>query len=119
MLGRMSAPRTGAERYFAERRQEPGYDDAYQRARRRIAAIDAVIGALETRRQDLGLTKADLARLAGMKPESVRRLLSSERPNPTLGTLVALSDALDIELTPSARPTATPADGPGTRRRSA
>jgi DNA-binding phage protein len=106
--------RTGAERYFDERLEDPEYRVAYEAARERVEQIDAVIRALDTRRAELGLTKAELARRAEVKPEAIRRLFSSERPNPTLSTLVALAAALDLELRPEPRAHAGP-----TRTRSA
>jgi DNA-binding phage protein len=120
----MVEPRTGAERYFARRLEDPDYREAYERAKERIDQIDAVIGALDDRRAELNLTKAELARRAGVKPESIRRLFSAEKPNPTLATLVALAGALDLELRPKprrVRGSATPARSAasGTRRRTA
>ena len=96
----MASERTGAERYFDGRMADPEFRDAYLEARSRIDAIDAVIRAFEARRTQLGLSKAELARRAGMKPESVRRLLSAERPNPRLSTLVALATPLGLDLVP-------------------
>ena len=71
---------------------------AYAAARRRIDQIDSIIRALDRRRCGLELSKAELARRAGVRPEVIRRLFSAERPNPTLSTLVALAEALDLEL---------------------
>lgn len=90
--------RTGAERYFAERAQEPGFADAYDEARRRIDQIDRLVLALDERRGIMGITKAELARRADIAPEAVRRLFSTDSPNPTIGTLTAIADALDLEL---------------------
>lgn len=58
---------------------------------------------IEQRREQLGLSKADLARLVGMRPEAVRRLLSAGGPNPTLFTVTKLASALgmQIEIKPS------------------
>lgn len=111
----MAEPRTGAERYLAARLGDSEYRSAYKTARRRVDQIDSVIRALDARRAELDLTKAELARRAGIKPEAIRRLFSSERPNPTLGTLVALASALDLELRPEPRVSPKPA----TRKRSA
>jgi DNA-binding phage protein len=120
----MATPRTGAERYLAKKLEDPEYRVAYEQARERIDQIDLVIRALDERRTELNLTKADLARRAGVKPEAIRRLFSAENPNPTLSTLVALAGALDLELRPEprrAKKPATPArsSGSGTRRRTA
>lgn len=119
---------TGAERYLKQRLSEPDYRAAYERARHRIDQIDRVIRALDARRQELDLSKAELARRAEMPPEAVRRLFSAERPNPTLNTLVAIADALGLDLTPAARgsrgsgsasTTRARSGTSGTRRRSA
>jgi DNA-binding phage protein len=99
----MAQPRTGAERYFAERLRDPDYRSDYERARERIEQVDSVIRVLDERREELQLTKAELARRAGVKPEAIRRLFSAETPNPTLSTLVALAGALDLELRPEPR----------------
>jgi DNA-binding phage protein len=120
----MVEPRTGAERYFARQREDPAYRQAYEHAKERIQQIDAVIRALDDRRAELNLTKAELARRAGVKPESIRRLFSAENPNPTLGTLLALAGALDLELRPQPRrrrrpATPAPSAASGTRRRTA
>lgn len=95
--------RTGAEGYFARRASEPGYAEAYDEARRRIDAIDHLVRALDERREELGLSKAELARRAALAPEAVRRLFSVDSPNPTIGTLTALADALGLELVPQRR----------------
>jgi len=99
----MEKPRTGAERYLARRLESPEYRDTYEAARQRIGQIDTVVRALDARRSALKLTKAELARRAGVKPEAIRRLFSAERPNPTLRTLVALAGALDLEFRPEPR----------------
>lgn len=100
----MTGSRTGAEQYLAERLEDPEYRDAFDSARERIHQIDFVIRSLDERREDLGLSKAELARRAGLKPEAIRRLFSADQPNPTLNTLVALASALDLELQPRPRP---------------
>jgi DNA-binding phage protein len=98
MMFRMSKTRTGAQRYLAERRGDADYDLAYEAARRRIDQIDSIIRVLDQRRCNLDLSKAELARRANLRPEVIRRLFSAESPNPTLSTLVALAEALEMEL---------------------
>lgn len=97
------AGRTGAERYFAGRLEDPAYRKAYDGARERIQQVDLVVGAFDDRRRELDLSKADLARRAGVKPEAIRRLFSADRPNPTLNTLLSLASALDLDLRPVPR----------------
>lgn len=121
-----------AKDYFDERRTDAEYESEYQAASRRIAMFDDAIRALEERRQELGLSKADLARRADLPPAAVRRLLSQQHKNPTLTTLVAIADALCLRLSflsneaPSAHQAGGASDGPtgpphgtGTHRRTA
>lgn len=84
---------TGADKYFERRSTEPGYAEAYDAARRKIDQIDRLVRALDSRRETLGMTKAELARRADLTPEVVRRLFSADSPNPTIGTLTALADS--------------------------
>lgn len=102
---------TGAERYFAARMKDPEYRAAYEAARTRIDQIDAVLRALDERREALNLTKAELGRRAGIKPAAIRRLFSAEHPNPTLDTVVALAGVLDLELRPTPRKRAAAVTG--------
>ncbi len=90
--------KTGAERYFESRGNSAEYRDAYERARSAIDEVDRIVGAIEERRLDLGLSKAELARRVGVAPESVRRLLSADHANPTLSTVVSLAKVLDLDI---------------------
>lgn len=100
----MSRPtRTGAEKYLAALAAEPGFADKYDDARRRVDQIDRLVGALDERRNALGISKAELARRADLAPEAIRRLFSAESPNPTVGTLTAIADAMGLELVPRVR----------------
>jgi DNA-binding phage protein len=100
--------RSGAEKHLAGRMKDPIYRAAYRSARRRVAQVDALVKALDERREQLGLTKADLARRADLAPEAVRRLFSVDAPNPTISTLIALADALDLEVMPRPRRATSP-----------
>ena len=81
----------------------PSTEAAYDEARRRINQVDALVRALDGRREELGLSKAELARRADLAPEAVRRLFSVDSPNPTAITLAALADALELDLVPTPR----------------
>jgi hypothetical protein len=50
-------------RLHADWMKDPEYREAYERAARQIAQIDAVINTLDPLRIDLGMSKAELARL--------------------------------------------------------
>lgn len=110
--------RTGAEEYLDTRLHSPEYREAYERARRRIDQIDRVIRALDDRREELNLSKAELARRAEMPPEAVRRLLSAEHPNPTLHTLVAIAEALGLDFAPAQKTAPRSTRSSATRARS-
>lgn len=94
---------TGAERYIADQLRDPEFRKAYEEARRRIDQVDNIVRALDGRREELGLTKAELARRANLAPEAVRRLFSVDAPNPTATTLAALAEALHLDLVPTPR----------------
>ena len=92
------AARTGAERYFKKQRENPEYERAYKDAAATVRAIDELVRSIDQRREERGLSKAELARQAGLPPEAVRRLFTMRSPNPTATTLVALARALELDL---------------------
>jgi DNA-binding phage protein len=75
------------------------YRSEYDRARSEIAQIDAIVRALDSRREELGWSKADVARAVGKNPASVRRLFSSAG-NPELKMVAAIAAALGGEMRP-------------------
>lgn len=113
---------TGAQRYFEARAARSAeYRDALEAARSRIAAVDSVIRILDERRQMLGLSKAELARQAGMRPEVVRRLLGTGSANPTLATVISLASAMSLDVVIAGSDVAIDvrSDASGTRQRTA
>ena len=56
------------------------------------------MNALDDAREGSGITKAELARRAGLGPEAVRRLFSIGHVNPTLRTVIALAAAMDLDV---------------------
>ncbi len=89
------AARTGAQRYFETQRADPGTS---REAAATVGAIDELVRSMDARREALGLSKAELARRAGLPPETVRRLFTMRSPNPTATTLMALARALELDL---------------------
>lgn len=87
------------EQYRNQRLADAEFRSHYERHRAEIDAVDRVMADIEARRLALGLTKADLARLVGRKPESVRRLLSGKIVNPTLATVSEMVTVLGMEIT--------------------
>lgn len=99
----MSRP-TGAERYFEARAASSAeYRQALGGGRERITAVDSVVRALDERRKELGLSKAELARQAGMRPEVVRRILGNGEVDPTLSTVISLASAMSMQVTVDVR----------------
>src|SRR6266540_279281 len=93
-----TARKTGFDRYLESRMEDPAFADAYSEARARIDAIDQVVRRLDTAREEHGISKAELARRIGVRPESIRRLFSAPSPNPTLDTVVAVAQALKLRV---------------------
>lgn len=79
----------------------------YERARREIEQIDAVIRSLDQLRVDAGMSKAELARRVGRNPASIRRLFTAEKARPELPLIVSIANALDasVEITPRSQRT--------------
>jgi len=98
---------TAYEQYRAKRLAIPEFKALYEQKRAEIDLIDTILSHIEQRREALGLSKADLARLVGARPEAVRRLLSAQGSNPTLFTVTKLASVLgmqiDIKTTVSAK----------------
>jgi DNA-binding phage protein len=65
----------------------------------RIRAIDAIVNELDSARATAGLSKAALARAINAEPANIRRLLSGQRHNPTIGTVAEVAAALGYRLT--------------------
>lgn len=91
-------PKTGFDKYFATQMKGDEFKGEYARARREIDSVDAIVRALDARREEAGITKANLAKRVCMSPEVVRRLFTASDPNPTLDTVVRLAVALDCSL---------------------
>jgi len=81
--------------------EDPEFRAEFERQRREIAVIDAIVNALDSLREQHGLSKAELAREIGKNPASVRRLLTAPA-NPELRTIVSMADALgaDVRIVP-------------------
>ena len=85
------------DRFLAEQLADPAFRAEFERERREIETVDAIVGALDGLRDERGLSKADLARQIGKNPASVRRTLTAPG-NPELRTIIAMADALGAEI---------------------
>ena len=77
--------------------RDPEFEAEYRRARAEIAQVDAVMRQLDSLRESSGVSKAELARLIGRNPSTVRRLFTAE-VNPELKTIAAIASALGARL---------------------
>jgi DNA-binding phage protein len=94
----MPHKKTTFDKYFDRRMGDPDFAIAYVDARKAIDSIDGLIRVLDEARLVEGVSKADLARQVGARPEILRRLFTSAEPNPTLTTVLKLVDALGFHL---------------------
>jgi ribosome-binding protein aMBF1 (putative translation factor) len=77
---------------------DPEYRRHFILESRRIAVIDAVVNELDELREREGLSKADLARAIERQPAAVRRLLTAQQVNPSLGMITDMAAALGYEV---------------------
>lgn len=85
------------DQWLSEQLKDPEFKAEFERERREIDIIDAIVNTLDDLRAQHGLSKAELAREIGKNPASVRRLLTAP-VNPELRTVVAMADALDADI---------------------
>jgi DNA-binding phage protein len=83
---------------FAGDLADPEFVREYVTESVRIAAVDAVINALDDARISAGLSKAELARAIGADPATIRRLFSSGGANPTLATLAEVAAVVGLRV---------------------
>lgn len=81
----------------AARMEDPEFRDEYERARREIAQVDAVIRELDALREAAGLSKAELARHIGRDASSIRRLFTAAS-NPELRLIASIADDLGADI---------------------
>ena len=84
---------------LAQDLEDPEFLRAYIVETVRITTIDSVINQLDQARSSAGLTKADMARAVHMEPAAIRRLMSAEHVNPTLGTLAEVAAVVGMRIT--------------------
>jgi DNA-binding phage protein len=96
------APRrkTAFDRYVVGRiKKSPAFAAEYRQAKAEIARTDAIVRTLDEARERARMTKAELARRAGMPEETVRRLFTAGGVNPELSTINRLAAELGLTLT--------------------
>jgi ribosome-binding protein aMBF1 (putative translation factor) len=66
-------------------KEDPEFRAEFERQRREIAQVDAVVRKLDELREGSGMSKAELARAIGKEPASIRRFFTAH-VNPELKT---------------------------------
>jgi DNA-binding XRE family transcriptional regulator len=79
--------------------QDPEFRNQFLLESERIATVDRIVNQLDDIRQDLGMTKSELARAIGRTPESIRRLLTAKSVNPQLSLVAELASVLGYRVT--------------------
>jgi ribosome-binding protein aMBF1 (putative translation factor) len=91
------------DRRLARRlKEDPEFRGEFERQRREVAQIDAVVRYLDELREGAGMSKAELARAIGKEPSSIRRFFTAD-VNPELKTVAALADVLGARVEVVAR----------------
>lgn len=89
---------TRHDRRLARRlKEDPEFRAEFDRQRREIAQIDAVVRQLDELREEAGMSKAELARAIGKEPSSIRRFFTAD-VNPELKTVAAVADVLGARV---------------------
>lgn len=89
---------THHDRRLARRLEEDSeFRVEFERQRREIAQIDAVVTQLDELREEAGMSKAELARAIGKEPSSIRRFFTAD-VNPELKTVAAVADVLGARV---------------------
>jgi DNA-binding phage protein len=77
---------------------DPEFQREFELESLRIATIDSIIGALDAAREDLAMSKADVARAIGGQGSAVRRLFSSDSVSPTLTSITEVAAAVGMRI---------------------
>ena len=90
--------KTGFDKFFDQQMKSASFAKSYREAKAEVDAIDKIVHALDDAREKSGLSKAELAAAIETRPEVVRRLFTTKKPNPTLSTLIRLAAALGYRV---------------------
>jgi ribosome-binding protein aMBF1 (putative translation factor) len=97
VAARTRLDKTYHDRQLARLKEDPEFRVEFERQRREIAQIDAVVRQLDELREQAGMSKAELARAIGKEPSSIRRFFTAD-VNPELKTVAAVADVLGAEV---------------------
>jgi DNA-binding XRE family transcriptional regulator len=90
--------KSGFDKFFDEQMKSPTFAKNYAEARAEVDAIDKLVSTIDAAREKSSLTKTELATAIDARPEVVRRLFTTKKPNPTLSTFIRLAAAVGYRV---------------------
>ena len=90
----MTKKRTNWDKYLVEQLKDPEIKHGFEEARKRIDLAYEIRNA----RRRIGMTQKELASKAGIKPNALARLESSNYRGHTVRTLEKIAEALNMKL---------------------
>jgi DNA-binding phage protein len=117
--------RTAFDDFFDEQMADPARAEAYREARGEIDTYDNFMRAMNALRQSRGVSKAKLASMSGLPAQSVRKVLTDRKANPTIATVFKMLSTMGfgLQVVPlkdrPARRRPTPHAAPARKRTSA
>lgn len=89
---------TNFEKYLERQLKDPAMRAEFESFGAQIRTTQALLEILDNRRAEIGLNKSELARLLDLEPANVRRMFGAKKQNPSLQTLIAVANLLDLEI---------------------
>lgn len=90
--------RTAFDDFFDEQMADPARAEAYREARGEIDTYDHFMRAMNALRQSRGVSKAKLASMSGLPAQSVRKVLTDRKANPTIATVFKMLSTMGFGL---------------------
>lgn len=90
--------RTAFDDFFDEQMADPARAEAYHEARAEIDTYDRFMRAMNALRQSRGVSKAKLASMSGLPAQSVRKVLTDKKANPTIATVFKMLSTMGFGL---------------------
>ena len=78
--------------------QDPEFASQFLIEKLKVEILDEMINALDSRRIEIGSSKAELARRLRAKPSSIRRFFSKPKANPTIETVIEVALSVGYQL---------------------
>jgi DNA-binding phage protein len=90
--------RTAFDDFFDEQMADPARAEAYREARTEIDTYDRFMRAMNALRESRGVSKATLASKSGIPAQSIRKLLTDRKANPTIATVFKMLSTMGFGL---------------------